>query len=94
MHLNPTNCTPRAGTTAAATSEHPPLQHVAGAGGNTSPSQQHQRRAGDSEEGVQELTMLVLRQQVRLGELQQQVAELQAAVCKLDASAPVCKRRA
>jgi len=42
---------------------------------------------------VAELTKLVLKQQNQLGDLQQQVCTLQAAVCRLDSSAPGCNKQ-
>ncbi|KAL4457404.1 hypothetical protein ABPG75_012269 [Micractinium tetrahymenae] len=86
------------GASLAATPEHQQPQHSASDGSTNSsgsqPSQQRPQSARDAEEAIQELTKLVLRQQNRLGELEQQVGELQAAVCRLDASAPGCKQRA
>ena len=45
------------------------------------------------QQDVAQLTKLVLKQQNQLGDLEQHVEALQAAVCKLDASAPGCKAR-
>lgn len=54
------------------------------------PEQQAELAATKHE--LAELSRLVLKQQNQLGDLQEQLAGLQAAVCKLDVSAPGCKR--
>jgi predicted nucleic acid-binding Zn-ribbon protein len=64
------------------------------AGTSGRPTTQHQQQALQQEQQEQaQLTKLVLKQQNQLGDLEQQVQTLQAAVCKLDASAPGCKAR-
>ncbi len=54
--------------------------------------QQEQHELAATRQELAELSRLVLKQQNQLGDLQEQLAGLQAAVCKLDASAPGCKR--
>ena len=66
------------------------------ADGSTSgrPATQHlQQQEQQAQQEVAQLTKLALKQQNQLGDLEQQVRTLQAAVCKLDASAPGCKAR-
>ena len=77
-------------------SNGPVSQHPLGedAAGGTRRRRQHhhqqQRQHQQQDAEVAELTKLLLRQQNQLSDLQQQVAALQAAVCRLDSSAPGC----
>ena len=53
--------------------------------------QQQQQQQQQLERELAQLSHLAVKQQNELGDLRQQVAALQAAVCKLDPAAPGCK---
>ncbi len=79
--------------TAAAAAAQQPVHQASSGSSSSSPAHVGGGSQHRLEAEVAELSRLVLKQQNQLGDLQQQVAELQAAVCKLDGSAPWCKKR-
>lgn len=62
-----------------------------GSGATSTTKIQQQRREQERQQEITELSRLVVKQQNQLGDLQQHVTQLQAAVCRIDATAPGCK---
>ena len=67
-------------------------QQAAAAVGTGGPSAGSIGSATAADRALAELSRLVVRQQAALGDLEEQVQALQAAVCRLDPAAPGCKR--